>query len=91
MMLHLCQDNQVTSLDVCVAPTIGNQVDALARIACKDNLFALACIHKARNFYAGLFHGGGCLFADLIHAAMNVSVVGLVIDIHGIDDSTRLL
>ena len=90
-MLHLCQDDEVARRNIGAAPTIGNQVDTLGGIACEDNLFTLASIDKAGHFYTRLFHGRRRLFADLVDSAMNVGVICLVIYVHRIDDSTRLL
>ena len=91
VMLHLGQYDQIAGGDVGRAPAVGHQIDALRRVAREDDLLALACIDETGGFHPRFLHCRRRFLADLVDAAMDIGMDGLVIVAHGVDDSTRFL
>ncbi len=90
-MLHFGQHHQVTCMDIGVAPTVGDKIDALCGIARKNDLFTLARIDEASHFHTRLLHCRRCFFTDLVNTAMNIGMISPVVCAHGINNSVWLL
>ena len=90
-MFHFCQHNQVTSSYICIAPTVGDEIDALSGVARKDDLFASVSVDEVSCLNTSFFHPGCCFFADLVDSAMNIGMIHFVIGSHGLDHGTRFL
>ena len=91
VVLHLREDDLVTLAHVGASPGVRNEVDRLRRVAGKDHRLAGGCADEARDLLAGLLIGGGGLFAQGVHGAVDVRVVRLVVADERVDHLPRLL
>src|SRR5882762_661335 len=82
MVLHLGQNNQITSMNILCPPAIGHKIDALGGVACENDLLALACIDETSYLHTCLIHRYCRLFTYLIDSTMNVGIISLIVVVH---------
>ena len=58
-MFEPCDDDLVILLDIALAPTLGDKIDAFGRATDEDDLTRRGSIHKAARFFACALIGIG--------------------------------
>lgn len=90
-MLHFRQENDVTRLEVFIAPGMGDEVDAVGGPGGEDDFSCFGGIKKLSAALSGRFVGKSSPHRKGVNAAVDVSVVALVIIYQSIDNTLRFL
>ena len=91
VVLHDGHKHLVTRLDVRQAVAVGDEVQALGRVACKDDLARRLCADEAAHRLARLLIDIGRLHAQRIQPAQGVRVVAAVEIRHRVQHALRAL
>ena len=91
VVLHLGGDDRITGADEGAAVGIGDQVQGLGRLAHEDHLAAIAGVDEPGHDVARALVALGGTGAEVVDAAMDVGVGGLVDVDQRLDHLTRLL
>ena len=78
-MLHLCEQDDITFLQVLRAPGIRHKIDALRGATCEDDLAGLGRIDKRCGTLSSPFKAFRRAMAQFVDATMHVRVVMLVV------------
>ena len=91
MMLKLGDDDLIARLEELAPETVGQEVDRFRRVARENNLVGVGGIDVLPDRLAGPLIARRHGFADLVEAAMNIRVLGLVCAGYRVDHLARLL
>ena len=91
VVLHVREHDGVAGAQVGAGPGVGDEVDRLGRVAGEHDLRRRAGADERGDLAARELVGGGRLFGDRVHAAVDVGVVVPVAVVHGVEDGERLL
>src|SRR5215207_265687 len=91
VMLELRHDDDIATPQVVEAPRVGDEVDALGRASREDHLALARRVQERRNLRARALVAGSGVLGELVDAAVDVRVRGLVEGADRVEDLTGLL
>ncbi len=91
VVLHLRDDDFVISLAKLFGEDCCQQIDAFGGAAGEDDFVCVVCANEFRNGFARLFVCQRGLYAQIMHAAVNVGVLCGIDARNLVDDALRLL
>lgn len=91
MVLHFCQEDNVTRLEVFIAPSICHEVNAVGRPSGEDDFPRFGGIEKFGATFPGRFVGERRSHRKRVDAAVNIGIIALVIIYQSIDDALGFL
>ena len=91
MMFEDTEHHHIAPLQVGAAPRGGDQVQRFGGVLGEDDFVGAASSDQACDFFAGAFHGSGCLVAQEVRTTMHVRIGVFVEVAHCIEYLGRLL
>ncbi len=91
MVLHVRDENFITRLQNRFHEAVRHEIDALGRATGKYDLVRVRRADQAGHFGPGVFVGIGRLFAQVMHATMDVGIFLRVVARQCVDHRLRLL